>query len=199
MMISRLTPGSSPNAAQQRHHPADVAVVVGAEQDRCSGRSRAPACRGSRPRRRRSRRRCPSDRIDHAVLVVAELLGRAARPRRPPRRCCPARGAGRARGRRRRTREVVLVEPHVERGPGSRRSVCLISSNISADALARNELERARRRAGPGASGCCGHDLRGDLGDVLRRGSRPRASARAGAAASSDRLNRSIWAPWSLK
>ncbi len=33
MRISRLTPGSSPNAAQIGHHAADVAVVVGAEHD----------------------------------------------------------------------------------------------------------------------------------------------------------------------
>ena len=57
---SMFCSGSSPARGRDGLEPADVAVVVGAEQVDLLGRSRGRSCRGSRRRRRRSRwaRRC---------------------------------------------------------------------------------------------------------------------------------------------
>ena len=103
-----------------RHHPADVAVVVGPEQDDAAVEA-ALALVEVVGRVAGDVGAAAVGLDDHPVLVVAELLGGAARPRRPARRCCRARvsrvdrpldgaatRAGRSRGTRRR------------RAPGSR-------------------------------------------------------------------------------
>ncbi len=164
MMISRLTPGSSPNAAQQRHHPADVAVVVGAEQDQAPVEAALALVEVVR--------RVTGDvgavtvaLDDHAVLVVAVLLGaepggavllvdvaELAQPRDG--------AVGGAR-----LVEVVLVEVGVEGHPEVGEGLLDLVEH-DADAVLPERLERLLvgqiRRLG-----VVGDDRGRDLGDVL--------------------------------
>ena len=148
----------------QRHHPADVAVVVGAEQDDAALEAPLPLVEVVR--------RVAGDvgavtvaLDDHAVLVVAVLLGAqpdgtvrlvdVAELAEPRERAVG--GAGLV--------EVVLVEVHVERHPEvAQRLLDLVEHQPDA--------VRAERLEGlvvgqPRSLRMGGDDLLGDLGDVL--------------------------------
>ena len=191
MSTSMSLSGSSP-AQPPAPSGGDVAVVVGAEQVDAV-REAARPCRGSRPRRRRSRcaRRWPDQ---HPVLVVAEVGG--AHPdgavgvehvalRAQALRC-----------------SATTVPPVVERALGE--------PDVEVD-VERVELACARRAASrtPASRTVTGSSRsstsRGWAGDdaaasrrCSRRGSRPRAPARPSAAAAIEAPKRSIWVPASL-